>query len=137
MMDEDPAVSTERERSRRFGFASLTAWASLGFLLEAAHAFKLSAYLDQPLRRELLLWAHAHGVGLSLVVLAYAALGITPHSIRFGKPLRAAAVLMPAAFALGVLGHSEADPGPSIWLVPAGALLLIYALAGVTRALRA
>ncbi len=137
MTSEDPAVVSESERARRFGFASLTVWASLGFLLEAAHAFKLSAYLDQPLRRELLLWAHAHGVGLSLVVLAYAALGITPRSLRYGKPLRAAAVLMPAAFALGVFAHSEADPGPSIWLVPVGALLLIYALAGVTRSLRA
>lgn len=136
-MNEDLAVGHEGQRARRFGFASLTIWASLGLLLEAAHAFKLSAYLDQPLRRELLLWAHAHGVGLSLVVLAYAALGITPRALRFGRPLRIAAVLMPAAFALGIFGHSEADPGPSIWLVPVGGLLLIYALAGITRSLRA
>lgn len=134
-MDDDPLVA-ERERSRRFGFASLTAWTSLGFLLEGAHAFKLAAYLDHPLRRELLLWAHAHGVGLSLVVLAYAALGITPRSTSYGRPLRAAAVLMPSAFALAIVGHSEGDPGPSIWLVPVGATLLIYALAGVTRSLR-
>jgi hypothetical protein len=136
-MSDDSAVGSERERSRRFGFASLTAWASLGFLLEGAHAFKLSAYLDHPLRRELLLWAHAHGVGLSLIVLAYAALGVTPRSTRYGRPLRAAAVLMPGAFALAIVAHSEGDPGPSIWLVPLGGLLLIYALAGVTRSLRA
>lgn len=127
----------ERERARRFGFGSLAIWASLGLALESAHALKLSAYLDHPLRRELLRWAHAHGVGLSLIVLAYAAVGISANTIRYGKLLRGAAVLMPAAFALGTLGHSEADPGPTIWLVPVAALLLIYALIGITRSLRA
>jgi hypothetical protein len=134
----DPSTQeTERERSRSFGFLSLTLWASLGFLLEAAHAFKLSAYLDRPLRRELLLWAHAHGVGLSLVVLAYAAVGINARSVRYGKALRSAATLMPTSFALGIFGLSEADPGPSIWFVPVGALLLLYALINITRSLRA
>jgi hypothetical protein len=136
MTDPTPA-DLEHDRARAFGFLSLTAWASLGFLLEGAHAFKLSAYLDHPLRRELLLWAHAHGVGLSLVVLAYAAVGINQRSARYGKALRTAAVVMPAAFALGIFGHSEADPGPSIWLVPVGALLLLYALINISRSLRA
>jgi hypothetical protein len=134
---ETSSQTEERDLSRRFGFASLAVWASLGFLLEGAHALKLSAYLDQPLTRELLLWAHAHGVGLSLVVLAYAAVGITERSLRYGRALRRAAVLMPVAFALGIFAHSEADPGPSIWLVPVGALLLLYALFGITRSLRA
>jgi hypothetical protein len=125
----------EHARSRRFGFVSLALWMSLGFGLEAAHALKLSAYLDHPLRRELLVWAHAHGIGLALVVLAYAASGVSAGSLRAGKALRAASVLVPAGFALGVLGHGEADPGPSIWLVPVGALLAIGALIGVVRSL--
>lgn len=134
-MSDETQLESERERCKRFGFASLTLWASLGFLLEAAHAFKLSSYLDHPLRRELLLWAHAHGVGLSLVVLAYAGLGLNRGSLRQAKPLRFAALIMPAAFALGIFGHGEADPGPSIWLVPVGALALLYGLFGVTRSL--
>jgi hypothetical protein len=136
-MMEDASLENEQLSARRFGFRALTLWASLGFLLEGAHAFKLSAYLDHALRRELLLWAHAHGVGLSLVVLAYAAVGITESSARYGRSLRAAAIVMPSAFALAIFGHSEADPGPTIWLVPVGALLLLYALFNISRSQRA
>ena len=128
-------LDQERLRARRFGFYSLAIWMSLGLALETAHAFKLSAYLDHPLRRELLLWAHAHGVGLALVVLAYAGLGVSTAALRAGKALRAGSVLMPLGFALGVLGHAEADPGPSVWLVPLGALLALYALVGIARSL--
>jgi hypothetical protein len=127
------SLDQERFRVRRFGFYSLTFWMGLGLLLETAHALKLSAYLDHPLRRELLLWAHAHGVGLSLVVLAYAALGVSAEALPAGKALRAGSVLMPLGFALGVLGHGEADPGPSVWLVPVGALLSLYALINIAR----
>lgn len=131
------APQAEQLAARRFGFRALTLWASLGLLLEGAHAFKLSSYLDHPLRRELLLWAHAHGVGLALVVLAYAAVGVNEHSARYGRVLRAAALIMPTAFALAIFGHSEADPGPSIWLVPVGALTLVYALFNISRKQRA
>jgi hypothetical protein len=131
----------ERAQSRAFGFSSLLVWALLGFALEAAHAFKLSAYLDQPRRRELLLWGHAHGVGLALVLLAYAALGVLDaRSARAGLWLRLACVAIPAGFALGVLGMSESDPGPAIWLVPLGALSLLSGLlqvaVGAWRAVR-
>jgi hypothetical protein len=128
----------EQLRARRFGFAALSAWASAGLCLEAAHAFKLAAYLDHPLRRELLVWGHAHGVGLALVVLAYAALGNAGEpGLRFGRRLRLAAVLMPLGFVLAIFGHGESDPGPAIWLVPPAALLLLSALFGITRSLRA
>lgn len=129
-------IEQERLRARRFGFWSLVVWTSLGLLLESAHAFKLSAYLDHPQRRELLVWAHAHGVGLALVVLAYAAVGVEAGSSRFGRLLRAAAVLMPLGFALSILGQGEADPGPAIWLVPVGALLLLYGLIGAAKGLK-
>jgi hypothetical protein len=131
-------LEREKLRARRFGFAALTGWASAGLCLEAAHAFKLSAYLDHPLRRELLVWGHAHGVGLSLIVLAYAALaGESTEAARFGRRLRGAAALLPLGFVLGVFGHGESDPGPAIWLVPLAALLLVSALFGITRSLRA
>lgn len=130
-------LEQERLRARRFGFASLAGWASAGLCLEAAHGLKLSAYLDHPLRRELLVWAHAHGVGLSLVVLAYAAVGIdSDQALRFGPRLRLSALLVPLSLAFAIFGHAEADPGPSIWLVPPAALLLVSALLGITRGLR-
>lgn len=128
-------LSNERLCAQRFGFISLSVWTSLGLGLEAAHALKLTAYLDHPLRREVLVWAHAHGIGLALVVLAYAALGVHPGSPRSGRRLRAGAVLMPLGFALSVFGVSEADPGPAIFLVPVGAVCAIAGLIGVTRSL--
>ena len=129
-------VERESFRARKFGFMSLTVWASAGFALELAHGFKLSAYLDQPLRRELLRLAHAHGVGMSLVVLAYAALGIVDErSLAHGKRLRGAALLLPLGFVLGSVATSESDPGLGIVLVPVGALLLLWALFGIVRSL--
>jgi len=130
-MDLEP----ERVRARRFGFSALLLWMSLGFALEAAHALKLSAYLDHPLRRELLVWAHAHGIGLALVVLAYAASGVTPKGARFGPALRGASLLMPLGFALASIGVSEVDPGPSIWLVPIAAVIAIASVLGIARGL--
>jgi hypothetical protein len=128
-------LARERRAACVFGFSALAAWASVGFALEVAHAFKWSSYLDHPLRRELLTWAHAHGVGLALVVLAYAAVGVSPHlAPAVGQRLRAAAWLMPLGFLASVLGHGESDPGPAILAVPVGAALLIASLVQIARA---
>jgi hypothetical protein len=128
------AETLERNRARRFGFAALLGWACLGFALEAAHGLKLASYLDHPLRRELLTLAHAHGVGLSLVVLAYAATGIVDaSSSAHGKRLRLGALLVPLGFLLSIAGAGESDPGPAIFTVPLGALLVLYALFGILR----
>lgn len=127
----------EAQISRQFGFGSLALWATLGFLLEAAHALKVSRYLDHPLRRELATWAHAHGVGLSLVVLAYAAVGIHAGlSSSAGLRLRIGTLLLPAGFLLGIVGHTESDPGPAIFAVPLGAVLVIWSLFEVALAAR-
>ena len=127
----------EARISKFFGFAALTFWGTLGFLLEAAHAFKWSPYLDQPLRRELFTWAHAHGVGLALVVLAYAAVGVHQGLSRSaGWRLRAGATLLPLGFLVSVFGHAESDPGPAILAVPVGALLVLSSLFEITRAVR-
>ncbi|MCZ7687492.1 MAG: hypothetical protein M5U28_55625 [Sandaracinaceae bacterium] len=48
-------------RAARFGWTSLALWACAGVALEAAHGFKLAAYLDDELARMLLRLAHAHG----------------------------------------------------------------------------
>ncbi len=124
----DPATS-----AARFGWTSLTAWASAGVALEAAHGFKLSAYLDDELTRLLLTLAHAHGVGLALVVIVFgssAAPRMTPELARhLLRALAFAATAVPLGFALGAIAHPEGDPSAAILLVPLGALSLVYALA--------
>jgi hypothetical protein len=83
----------------------------------------------------LLRLGHAHGVGLSIVVLVYGVSGVPALTLRAGQPplagtlLRAAAVLMPLGFALSAFGHPEGDPSVAIFAVPIGALAL---LAGLT-----
>jgi hypothetical protein len=125
---------SESERARTLGFVGLFAWALLGLALETAHGFKWAPYLDDPMIRELLRLAHAHGVLLSLVCLAYASHGaaLFARAAHGGKPIRllltAAWLLIPSGFALGAWGHSEADPSVAIWLVPFGAVSLLVAL---------
>lgn len=127
-------VEQERSSARRWGWWTLFAWASSGAVLDALHAFRVSAYLDQAVRRELLTWAHAHGVGLALVVLAYAVAGSPERAPRAGTLLRVASLLMPLGFALSLIGHGESDPGPAILLVPIGAVCLLTGLFDLARA---
>jgi hypothetical protein len=134
----------EQHRSLRFGWASLFLWAFLGLGLEGAQGFKLSPYLDDDMARMLLRLAHAHGVGLSLVVLVYGWAGAPLFSTKpdggrsVGTALRAGAVLLPLGFLLSVIGHSETDPGIGILLSPIGAVALLVGLGRVAwAALRA
>lgn len=130
----------EQGRTRRFGWTSLALWAALGFALEAAHGFKVDAYLGDELARMLLRLGHAHGVGLSLVVLVYGVSGVPVLSLRSGqallagKLLRVASVLVPAGFALSAFGHPEGDPSVAIFAVPLGALALLAALTIIAHA---
>jgi hypothetical protein len=127
------ADMAEPARSRRFAWTSLFVWVLFGLALEAAHGFKLSAYLDDSLRRSLLRLAHAHGVILALVVLAWGEAGAPLVEPRarvpgVGRLLRAGALLVPLGFALSAVRSSEADPSLPILLVPLGALALLAAL---------
>ena len=124
-----------RRAAKRHGFTLLFASACLGFALELAHALKLSAYLDVPLRRELLTWAHAHGMGLSLLLLAYAAVGVVDAaSAAAERSLAIGSLLVPLGFLLGSLTLHENDPGVGIVLVPLGALTVLSSLFLVMRA---
>jgi len=115
-----------------------TSVAELGVACEACHGFKLSVFLDDQLRHTLLRLAHAHGVVLALVVLAFgggaAALygDAPPAAARWtGRLIRIGAAVIPLGFALSAISPHEGDPGAAVWLVPAGALALI---AGLVRA---
>jgi hypothetical protein len=116
---------SEAQRCARFGWTSLALWALFGLALEAAHGFKLAAYLDDDLRHALLRLAHAHGVVLGLVLLAYARGAPTA---GVGRLLRAGAGLIPVGFALAAIAPHEGDPGWPVVLVPVGGVLLVVGL---------
>ena len=67
--------------------------------------------------------------------LAYTAQAF--HWLDANRRLPTFAEVLHAGGVLAIFGHSEADPGPSIWLVPLLALLLVSALVGIVRSLRA
>jgi len=129
-------MNDELRRCWRFGWTSLAAWALFGLALEAAHGFKLAAYLDDNLRHTILRLAHAHGVILALVVLAVAKASPLSETDAAGARaarrtaglVRAGAFLVPVGFALGGIAPHEGDPGWPVVLVPLGGLLLVSGL---------
>jgi len=142
-MSEDVVSETQPRRRQlllrshlRFGWLGLLLFALLGIALEGLHAFKSSAYLGVGQETRRLMWtlAHAHGIGLSLVHLGFAAtLGLLrePARERLGTAshaLRWASLLIPIGFFLGGVVTYEGDPGVAVFLVPVGALALLIAL---------
>ena len=126
--DEKPR---EPRNAAAYGWLGLAFWSTLGFALEAAHGWKLSAYLDNELTRLLLTLAHAHGAVLSLVLIAFGVHGAAQLNAGEMWPRRAlllAWLLMPLGFALGAIAHPESDPSLGILLVPLGACALLAAL---------
>ena len=145
-MTADPAEIDSRERYARrhlrFGWVQLLLFLLLGLALEAMHGFKVGWYLNagQETRRLLLTLAHAHGVLLGLVNVAFGAtLHVMPRfdlrACRNGSPLLlAASILMPVGFLLGGLVTYGGDPGVGIFLLAPGAALLALAVAIVAWA---
>ncbi|MBI3653271.1 MAG: hypothetical protein HY231_19760 [Acidobacteria bacterium] len=123
------------------GWAGIAVWMTFGLLLEGLLGYKTPAYLNDAQRRELFTLAHTHGSLLS-VVLIIAALGAKSFALELSRitqiAFRIGAILMPLGFFVAGIWHPEGDPGIAIWLVPPGALLMIFAaismtLAGVKR----
>ncbi len=129
-------------RHLKQGWTLLLLFLSLGILLEAMHGFKLGWYLDVSNETRRLMWrlAHAHGVLLALVHIAF---GLTVNQIgpslasgsrwtkRASRALTIASLLLPGGFLLGGVIVHEADPWIGILLVPLGALALFFAVASV------
>ncbi len=128
----------------RTGWIALLLFVSLGAALEALHAWKSEAYLGAANEPRRLMWtlAHAHGVGLALLQIGFAATlkladrALTPRLQLASRLLNAATLLLPGGFFLGGLVIYDGDPGPAVWLVPLGALLLWTAIALVVVELR-
>ena len=123
-------------RHLRLGWIGLLVFATLGAVLEALHAFKSGAYLGVGNETRRLMWtlAHAHGVGLSLLQLGFAATAriglqdVSDRIVRAGRFLTWASVLLPAGFFLGGIATYDGDPGLGIALAPFGVLSLWIAI---------
>jgi len=117
------------------GLAGLLAWLVGGMALEALHALKSVAYLQDPVRRLTWTLAHAHGTLLSIAAIVLGAI-VLPRSgasvtsqRRSDRIFAAGSILLPLGFLLGGISHPEGDPGPGILLVPVGALACAAGLA--------
>ena len=122
----------------RQGWMSVAIWMTVGLLLEGLLGYKAPGYLNDPQRRELFRLAHAHGTLLNAMLVAVALTGARhgppPHIAQ--SALRIGAVLMPLGFLLAGIWHPEGDPGMAIWLVPPGAVLMIFGVIAVALSIR-
>jgi hypothetical protein len=124
-------------RHFRIGWTALLVFALLGFTLETLHGLKAGFYLDVENETRRLVWrlAHAHGVLLGVLNLAFAAalhagLGPAPGDLRRASAaLLAAQVLLPLGFFAGGVWVHAGDPNLAVLIVPFGALALLFALA--------
>lgn len=124
-------------RHLRFGWWALAIYVCLGIVLETMHGFKIGWYLDvgNETRRLMFTLGHFHGTMLALVNIAA---GLTSRSVEEFKlrpsvsgALIGAAILLPGGFLLGGFFTYDGDPGTGVWLVPIGALLLLYGVGRV------
>jgi len=137
-----PTIDAVIQRHQRFGWAALLVFLVLGVVLEALHGFKVGWYLDagEETRRLLLTLAHAHGVLLALVNLAFAATlsnapDLDARAVKIASPcLAGAGILLPAGFLIGGLVTYGGDPGLGVFLIPPAALLLFVGVAAMAWA---
>lgn len=126
----------------RAGWIAVLVFAALGLAIEGLNGFKVGWYVGLASETRRLMWtlAHAHGVLLGVLNIAFAAtVGLraaapTPVHNLASRCLLAATVLMPAGFLLGGVFIYAGDPGFGILLVPVGGLLLLAAIVAVLRA---
>ena len=118
------------------GWSFLLVFLTLGLVLEAFHGFKVGWYVDVQNQTRRLMWtlAHAHGVLVGLVHIAFAVTvhlrpGADRHRALASSLLFVAGVLLPGGFFLGGLVVHEGDPGIGVFLTPLGGLLLLVSVA--------
>ena len=124
------------------GWWLLLVFAALGTVLEAFHGLKIGFYLDHGNATRRLMWtlAHAHGVLLGLVNIAFAVTvqwrGLPAEKVRIASAsLLGASVLLPGGFFLGGVVVYGGDPSLGVLLTPVGAVLLVVAALFVVRSM--
>jgi hypothetical protein len=111
---------------------------TLGLVLESLHAAKVQWYLSAAFESRRLMWtlAHAHGVMIGVLHLAFAAT-VCRHAgsaLRIASAcLTSAGILLPAGFLLGGVDTFEGAPSRGVLLVPVGAVFLMLAVALAAR----
>ncbi len=125
------------------GWTLLLVFLTLGMLLELFHGLKVRWYVDLNNATRRLMWtlAHAHGVLLGLINIAFAAtMSIRPRGyVRRSLAssfLLAAGFLLPGGFLLGGVVIHQGDPGIGVFLTPIGGLSLFAAVVLTIRGLR-
>lgn len=136
LLSQHSSESAQRVRHHmRVGWHGLLIFGALGTLLEILHAWKNPAYLGVGNEMRRLMWtlAHAHGIGLSLLQIGFAATlavmfsELSPRLTRASRLLDASTLLVPLGFFLGGAVPYKSDPGIGVILVPIGALLFLTA----------
>jgi hypothetical protein len=123
-------------RHLRFGWSALAIYVCLGIGLEMMHGFKIGWYLDvgNEVRRLMFTLGHFHGTMLALVNIAAGLTIRTVEGLRIRPSvswaLVGAAILLPGGFLLGGFVTYDGDPGTGVWLVPIGAVLMLYGVVG-------
>lgn len=138
--EHNPEAAALTRRHLVIGWVLLLVYLSLGMVLETFHGFKVRWYVDLNNATRRLMWtlAHAHGVLMGLIHIAFA---VTVHLRPRARDRRAlasiclvlAAVLLPGGFLLGGLVIHQGDPGIGVFLTPIGGLLLFAAVAITVR----
>jgi predicted GNAT family N-acyltransferase len=139
---QPPTLAALGRRHLGLGLYGLLAFLSLGVVLEALHAFKVTSYLgvEFEARRLSFRLAHAHGTLLSVLHVVFALLcgsRYAPNATaarRAGGLLTGALLLLPGGFLLGGLFVHGGDPGFGVLLVPLGAAALFLAVLSLARA---
>lgn len=134
---QDSSAAAARIRHHmRVGWHGLLVFGALGTLLEILHAWKNPAYLGVGNEVRRLMWtlAHAHGIGLSLLHIGFAATlfvvfgEVRPRLSRASWLLDVSTLLMPLGFFLGGAVSYHGDPGIGVVLVPVGAVAFLAAV---------
>lgn len=115
----------------RQGFITLACWMTFGLFLEGLLGYKIPIYLNDNMRRELFRLAHTHGALLSVILIIVAIclrLDFFQSNNYLQYSLRIGSIVMPLGFLLGGVWHYESDPGIAVWLVPVGAVMVIFGI---------
>lgn len=137
MTNADPTLV---RRHLMFGWWLVSTFLLLGLALEVLHGLKVQWYLSLANEARRLLWtlAHAHGVLLGLLNVAYA-LSLRNFPVRGRRTGQVSALLiggslcLPTGFLLGGIVVHGGDPNVFIVLSPVGGAMLA---AGVPMAAR-
>ena len=130
------------QRHLVLGWTFLLVFLTLGIVLDAFHGFKVRWYVDVQNSTRRLMWtlAHAHGVLIGFVSLAFALTAHLRPDARKGRSLASTCLLLsglvlPGGFFLGGLVIHQGDPGVGVFLTPIGGLLLFLSVALTVRGL--